>query len=93
MKNRLMLRKRFVVNLLIICEYIAIDSVRRAINFYNLLLDKLESLFFMPYSYRQSIYYQNYNTRDLIYLGYVIPFFIETKSKIAVLDIIKNRVK
>ncbi len=48
----------------------------------------------MPFSHRKSIYFDNDNIRDLIFLWYVIPFEINIeKQEIIILDIIKYRRK
>lgn len=44
----------------------------------------------MPYRFRQSHYYNEYDIRDLIFKGYTIPFLVDTDGqKIILLDIFK----
>lgn len=55
---------------------------------------KVDKLDFMPFSHRESIYYNNENIRDLIFKWYVIPYEInEEKEEIIILDIINYRDK
>ncbi|MDD3060406.1 MAG: type II toxin-antitoxin system RelE/ParE family toxin, partial [Sulfurimonas sp.] len=61
----------FKESLLEILIYIAKN---RANNFKNTLKKELEDLTFMPYKYRQSIYFNQKNIRDFIFKGYCIPY-------------------
>lgn len=45
----------------------------------------------MPLKYRKSIYFDDENIRDLVYLGYVVPYKIE-KDKIVIIGITKYRI-
>ena len=73
-----------------IMEYIAKNSVSRALIFSSELNEKLEKLHTFPYKYRKSIYFKNENIRDYIFRAYVIPYFIDADNKkIIILDIIK----
>ncbi len=62
-------------------EFIAKDSVGRALDFNDELNEKLEKLSDFPYKYRQSIYFENEDIRDYIFKGYVIPYFINTTNE------------
>jgi len=70
--------------------YIAKDSKNRAHNYKNELKNKINNLENNPYKYRQSLYYNDENIRDLIFKGYTIPYFIDNKTnQIIILDIFK----
>lgn len=46
----------------------------------------------MPYKFRKSIYSEDDNVRDYIFIGYCIPYLIQKEqSRIVLLDIIKWR--
>ncbi len=71
-------------------EYIAKDSLNRALNFLDKLDKSIETLPDMPYRYRASYYYDDKKIRDLIFKGYTIPYLIdEARDKIILLDIFK----
>ena len=75
-----------------VLDFIAKDSLNRAIEFMVELEEKLEMLPHMPYKFRKSIYFEHEEIRDFIFKGYVIPYFIdESKSKIVLLGIVKYR--
>lgn len=74
----------------VIWDYIADDSINRANGFKNQLKKLIETLEDSPYRYRQSLYYENQNVRDLIFKGYTIPYLVDKeKDLIIVLDIFK----
>ena len=75
-----------------ILDYIVQDSLERALEFANELQRKFESLPFMPYKFRKSIYFDNENIRDFIFKGYTIPYFIDQEHhSIVILGIVKYR--
>jgi plasmid stabilization system protein ParE len=75
-----------------IMETIAKDSFNRAIDFKNLLDDKINDLDFMPYKFKQSIYFNREEIRDLVFKGYTIPYKIdEENNQIIVIGINKYR--
>ena len=77
-----------------VLDYIAIDSLDRAIAFAEALEEKLDVLPCMPYKFRPSIYFNDTDIRDLIFKGYVIPYLIdEENKKIILLGIVKYREK
>ena len=77
-----------------ILDYIAEDSLNRAIAFVDALEEKLDELPNMPYKFRHSIYFNDENIRDFIFKGYVIPYLIDEKNrKIILLGIVKYREK
>jgi plasmid stabilization system protein ParE len=72
--------------------YIAHDSKNRARQFNKTLQTSLKDLPNMPYKFRKSIYFEDDNVRDYIFIGYCIPYLIQKEqSRIVLLDIIKWR--
>jgi plasmid stabilization system protein ParE len=72
--------------------YIAKDSKDRARQFNKALQNSLKALPEMPYKFRKSIYFENENIRDYVFMGYCIPYFIQKEQgRIVLLDIIKWR--
>lgn len=88
---RVVKNQHFDESLKDILRFIAEDSKPRAKEFKNILFEKLENLTFMPLKYRKSIYFDDENIRDLVYLGYVVPYKIE-KDKIVIIGITKYRI-
>lgn len=71
-----------------IIEFIALDSVNRALEFYDELILKLQNIIHNPYIYRKRDNSQDEYTRELIFKGYTIPFEIDLKNqKIIILGI------
>ncbi len=82
---------RFNLELNEIVDFIAKDSKNNAKTFHNELRDKIKYLVATPFIYRKSTSSDNSQIRDLIYKGYVIPYFVDTeKSVILVLGIFKR---
>jgi plasmid stabilization system protein ParE len=69
---------RFEVELEIITDFISEDSPRRALRFYDELLSKLESITSNPYRFRKRTKINHKNIRELIFKGYIIPFYIDS---------------
>ena len=64
------------------------DSVHRALDFYDELINNVQNILLRPYSYRKKLNLNDENLRELIFKGYTIPFFIDEKNhKIIVLGI------
>lgn len=81
--------KVYINNLDTIIDFIAQDSVSKAIDFLNELDHKIYSLTTMPYKFRSS-YYDDEAVRDLIFKGYTIPYLISLNNNtIVILDIFK----
>ena len=81
---------RYYADLTEIMEYIAQDSVQRAIHFQHELDKMIENCVHFPYKYRKSIYFNDDHIRDLIFKGYVIPYVVdEENATLTVLGIIK----
>jgi len=73
-------------------SFIAEDSIDRALKFEIELREKLTTLDNFPYKFRQSIYFKNEDIRDYIFMGYVIPYFIDiTNDRIVILNIVKYK--
>ncbi len=60
-----------------ILDYIALDSLQRAIEFNNQLEEHINKIVDMPFGYRQSIYFEDEYIRDLIFKGYTITYYID----------------
>ena len=83
-------RKDFLNSLDEILDYIALDSLNRAINFNRQLQKVINNIPNMPYKYRKSLYYNDEDIRDMIFKGYTIPYLIDSgKNLIVILDIFK----
>ncbi|MFA6136999.1 MAG: type II toxin-antitoxin system RelE/ParE family toxin [Sulfurimonas sp.] len=77
-----------------ILTYIAKDSKNKANNFKSSLKNGLTDLVFMPYKFRKSIYFDNDNIRDYIFMGFCITYVIDTDNQqIILLDILKWNIK
>lgn len=73
-----------------ILDYIALDSLQRAIKFKIELQEQISKIPNMPYSHRRSIHFNNEQVRDLIFKGYTITYFIY-EDKIVILGILKYK--
>ena len=74
-----------------IINFIALDSVERALGFYNDLMAEIQKVGYMPYSFRKNLILHDESVRDLIFKGYVIPFRIDEKNQtIKILSIFKR---
>ena len=82
--------KEYINTLKNIISYISKDSKKRALVFKKELDKNIDNLVYMPYKCRQSIYFDDENIRDLVFKGYVIPYFID-KNRILILGIIKYK--
>ena len=79
---------RFEEEFEIIIDFIALDSVNRALEFYDELILKIKNIPHSPYSYRKRNNSKSSTTRELIFKGYTIPFEIDEKNnKIIILGI------
>jgi hypothetical protein len=75
-----------------VLDFIAEDSLNRALEFLAELEEKLATLPYMPWKFRPSIYFDDEAIRDFVFKGYVIPYLVDTaKDKIVLLGIIKYR--
>lgn len=79
---------RFEEEFEIIIDFIALDSVNRALKFYDEIILKIKSIPHSPYSYRKRNNSESPTTRELIFKGYTVPFEIDEKNnKIIILGI------
>ncbi|OIP53440.1 MAG: hypothetical protein AUK54_08885 [Helicobacteraceae bacterium CG2_30_36_10] len=69
-----------------IVEFIALDSVNRALQFYDKIIFKIQNISDNPYAYRKRE--DDEDLKELIFKGYTIPFEIDKKkNKIVILGI------
>ncbi len=71
-----------------ILKFIAINNPANAKRFKIELDKKITDLINMPLKNRQSIHYDDVQTRDLIFKGYTIPYLVDN-DVIVILDIFK----
>lgn len=71
-----------------ILKYIAINNPLNAKEFKKELDKKIINIIEMPFMYRQSIYYDDINVRDLTFKGYTIPYLVDS-NVVLILDIFK----
>ena len=72
----------------VIIDFIALDSVNRALTFYDEIIAKINKITDNPYLHRKRPSLNDDNVRELIYKGYTVPFEIDTKNnKIIILGI------
>jgi plasmid stabilization system protein ParE len=70
--------------------YIGTDSKYRAKKFNKALFIGINSLDNFPYKFRKSIHFNDEKIRDYIFMGYTIPYLIDSENDIIiVLDIFK----
>ncbi len=74
-------------------RFISLDSRQRALNFKHELDEKINSLDYMPFKFRQSIYFEDKTIRDLIFKGYTIVYQINEEKKIITIVGIRNTQK
>lgn len=80
---------RFKLELAVVVKFIALDSKKRALDFTKDLKIACQNLSFMPYKCRKSLSFDDENARDLIFKGFVLPYFIY-ENKIYILGIYKE---
>jgi plasmid stabilization system protein ParE len=72
----------------VVINFIAQDSVNRALNFFDEIVAKINNIANNPYIHRKRGFFNDENIRELIYKGYTVPFEIDTKNeKIIILGI------
>lgn len=67
---------KFIDEIEVIVNFISLDSKDRASEFAMNLKKKIDDIFPMPYRFRKNQKLNDEKVRDLIYKGYVVPFFI-----------------
>jgi len=84
--------RRFQNQLRSIVRFIALDSVEKARRFRRELTEQIRTLKQFPFRCRASIYFESELIRDLIFKGYVIPYFVdEENERIIILGIVKYK--
>ncbi len=66
---KIVFKDTFVTRLENQIKFISLDSPTRARKFKNELLDKIKEIPKRPRSFRKSIYFEDENIRDLIFMG------------------------
>jgi len=79
---------RYMFELEVVLDFIAEDSLNRALEFAQKLNEQVLDLDNMPYKYRASLKSDDHNIRDLVFHGYVIPYRINIdKNQIEILGL------
>ena len=79
---------RYLDELEVVLDFIAKDSLIRALEFSDRLNEKIFDLDNMPYRNRKSVKSDDSNVRDLIFHGYVVPYRINIdKGRIEIVGI------
>jgi len=85
---RIIRSRKFQINLLLALQYIAKDKVSASKNFQKELDKLIKNIPNFPYKYRQSIYFDDKNVRDLIYKKYTINYEVNLEeNSIEILNI------
>lgn len=87
--------RKFQINLLIILKYISKDKVSASRNFQKELDKLIKNIPNFPYKYKQSIYFNDKNIRDLTYKKYTINYDVNLENNtIEILNIFnQNKLK
>ena len=79
---------RFKDELEVVVDFIALDSVHRALAFYDEIIAKISQIPQTPFIHRKRPSLNDDNVRELIYKGYTVPFEIDIKNnKIIILGV------
>ena len=70
---------RFKNELKTIVDFIALDSVPRALEFYDEMILKIQNIPYNAYAYRKKD--KDENLRELIFKGYTVPFEIDKNNR------------
>jgi len=68
---------KYLAQLSVILRFIALDFPARARIFKQELTNKVMGVDHFPYKYRASIHFESQEIRDMIFKGYVIPYYID----------------
>ena len=80
--------RKFQINLLITLQYIANDKVSASKNFQKELDKLIKNIPNFPFKYKQSVYFNDKNVRDLTYKKYTINYEVNLEeNSIEILDI------
>ena len=72
--------KQFKDELSVIAFYIKKDKLSASIDFVKKLKKNIKLLVDFPYQYKKSIYFDNDEIRDMVYIGYTIVYEINTEK-------------
>jgi len=80
--------RKFQINFFIILQYIAKDKISASKKFQKELDQLIKEIPNFPYKYRESIYFDDKNIRDLIYKKYTINYEVNfEKNTIEIINI------
>ncbi len=82
---------KFETNFNIIFEYIAQDKILAANRFRRELLKKIKKLSQFPYKFRQSIYFDEENVRDMVFKEYTVVYEIDLENNFIIILNIFNK--
>ena len=77
--------KRFNEELQTITLFIALDNPHRALDFFDDLIAKIEEIPLNPLMHRQRKSLEDKHSRELIFKGYTIPYYIDTEKETIVI--------
>ena len=85
--------RKFQIKLLEILKFIAKDKISASRKFQNDLDKQINNIPLFPFKYKQSMYFNNKNIRDMTFKRYTIIYEINVKeNKIEIMDIFnKNK--
>lgn len=72
--------KKYQINLLIVLKYIAKDKISASRNFQKELDTLIKNIPNFPYKYKQSIYFNDKNVRDLTYKKHTINYEVNLEE-------------
>lgn len=87
---RIVRSTKYAQSLKTIITYISTDSKPRAFNFKSELDKNINNLWNMPFKFRQSIYFEDENIRDLIFKGYTVVYKVDELKEIITIIGIKK---
>jgi len=77
----------------VVIDFIALDSINKALIFYDEIIAKINKISQNPYIHRKRESLNDDNVRELIYKGYIVPFEIDIKNnKIIILGIFNQNI-
>jgi len=72
--------RKFQINLLTTLQYIATDKISASRNFQKELDKLIKNIPNFPYKYKQSIYFNDKNIRDLTYKKYTLNYEVNLEE-------------
>jgi len=87
---KIIYQAKFINSFNQIWDYISLDSKTRANQFKKEVKKKIGELENMPFRFRQSIYFEDENIRDLIFKGYTIVYKIDKERDTIIIIGIKK---